>query len=182
MVLTHDEIRKIVHGLSKREVENPEGTTVDLRLGEVHALAGGHAFIEADTEAGQGKRSMFETKLIMAYAAEAASQSKLTIHPGDYFLVKTVESIETPLDVLSDFRPRTTLYRSGLIFLASVGSPGYNGKLVFGLYNAGPFSVVLEMGARICTAAFYRTEGTGIAYRGQHQDGRVTSAGAEQQV
>jgi deoxycytidine triphosphate deaminase len=182
MVLKHEEIKKIVRNLSQRELETPEGTTVDLRLGEVHVIIGGEAFIEADGAAGQGKRSMFDTKLVMAYKAGAETQDKLTVRPGDYYLVKTIESVKTPLDVLSDFRPRSTLFRSGLLLVTSLGAPGYEGELIFGLYNAGPLPVSLQMGARICTAAFYRTEGQGVAYRGQHQGGRITSAGAEQQV
>lgn len=182
MVLSHAEIQKIVKGLSQRELESPEGSSVDLRLGEVHKLAGGEAFIEADGKAGQGKRSMFETELVATYNPDAGEQEKLVLQPGDYYLVKTVESIDTPLDVVSDFRPRSTLFRSGLILVTSTGSPGYKGQLIFGLHHAGPKPVTLQMGARICTALFYRTETQGVAYRGQHQGGRVTSGGTEQQV
>lgn len=182
MLLSHTDIQKIVKGLSQRELENPEGSGVDMRLGEVHKLAGGEAFIEADGPSGLGKRSMFETELVAAYKPDASEQKKVVLQPGDYYLVKTVESIDTPLDVVSDFRPRSTLYRSGLVLVCSVGSPGYKGELIFGLYNAGPRQVTLQMGARICTALFHRTEGEGIAYRGQNQGGRVTAAGTEQQI
>jgi dUTP pyrophosphatase len=182
MILSHAEIQKIVQNLSQRELDNPEGTAVDLRLGEVHKFAGGEAFIESDGLAGQGKRSMFETELVLAHKPGSDEQEKLTVNPGDYYLVKTIESVKTPLDVLSDFRPRSTLFRSGLMLITTVGSPGYEGELIFGLYNAGPFSVTLQMGARICTAVFHKTEQEGVAYRGQNQGGRVTAAGSEQQV
>lgn len=182
MVLPHAEIQKIVRNLSQRELENPEGSTVDLRLGEVHKLTGGKAFIEADGPAGQGKRSMFETSLVMAYKPDVEYQDKLVVKPGDYYVVKTIETVKTPLDVMSDVRPRSTLFRSGLLLATTLGAPGYEGALIFGLYNAGPFPVTLQVGARFCTVAFYRLESEGIAYRGQHQGGRVTSAGAEQQV
>jgi deoxycytidine triphosphate deaminase len=178
MVLSHDEIKKIVKGLSQRELDNPEGTVVDLRLGEVHKFSGGEAFIEADGAAGQGKRSMFQTELVAKFQEGSGTQEKLTVKPGDYYLVKTVESVDTPLDVMSDFRTRGTLFRSGLILLTSIGAPGYKGELIFGLYHAGPFPVTLQMGARICSAAFYRTENDGLAYRGLHMGGRVTWAGA----
>jgi len=49
MVLSHADIQQIVQNLSQRELESPEGHGVDLRLGEVHRIAGGEAFIEADT-------------------------------------------------------------------------------------------------------------------------------------
>jgi deoxycytidine triphosphate deaminase len=182
MVLTHAELQKYFQNLSQRELETPEGSTLDLRLGEVHKLSSGQAFIEADTADGQGKRSMFETEQVMAYKEGVNEQAKLVIKPGEYYLVKTVETVSVPLDTILDVRPRSTLFRSGLLLATTLGGSGYEGGLIFGLYNAGPMPVTLEMGARICTAALLRIEGQGVAYRGQHQGGRVTSAGVEQQV
>lgn len=182
MVISHDEVVKIVQGLGERDLNNPEGASVDLRLGSVHELADGKAFIEADGKAGQGRRSGFNTKEICSYKEGSDQQATLTINPGDYYLVKTIETVDTPLDVLADFRPRSTLFRSGLCLLTTVGSPGYKGELIFGLSNLGPHPVDLQLGARICQATFYRLESEGVAYRGQNQGGRVTSAGAEQQV
>jgi deoxycytidine triphosphate deaminase len=182
MVLSHAEIQKIVQNLSQRELENPEGHGVDLRLGEVHKIAGGQAFIEADTKDSLGKRSGFDTEVVMEFNESQQEQDKLTVKPGEYYLVKTIESVDMPSDVLGDFRPRSSLFRAGLALLTSVAPSGYKGGLVFGLYNAGPLPVTLQMGARVAHAVFYRTEAEGIAYRGQNQGGRVTAAGTEQQV
>lgn len=182
MVVSMAEIQKIVQGLGERDRNNPEGAGVDLRLGEVHRIAGGTAFIEADGPAGQGLRSGFETELVMQYHEGKDTQDKLTIQPGEYYLVKTVESVDIPLDVLADFRARTTLFRAGLCLLTSTGAPGYQGGLVAGLTNLGPQPVTLQMGARIIAAHFYRLESTGTAYRGQNQGGRVTAGGVERQV
>ncbi len=182
MVISIDEVKKIVLNLSERELKNPEGAGVDLRLGSVHKIVGGEAFIEADGIGGQGKRSGFQTEEILAFASDATEQQKLVMQPGDYYLVKTVESVNIPLDAMADFRPRSTLFRSGLQLITTIGAPGYNGELIFGLTNSGPLPVTLELGARICTVVFYRLETEGIAYRGQNQGGRVTAAGVEQQV
>jgi deoxycytidine triphosphate deaminase len=182
MVLSHADIYKIVQNLSERELKNPEGTAVDLRLGEVHKITGGQAFIEADAKDGQGRRSGFETELLMAFDESAARQKELVIKPGEYYLVKTVEVVDIPLDVLGDVRPRTTLFRAGLALQTSIVHPGYKGNLVLGLHNSGPLPVTLQMGARVCVAVFYRTEAEGVAYRGQNQGGRVTAGGVEQQV
>ncbi|HTE22379.1 MAG TPA: hypothetical protein VK674_05050 [Candidatus Limnocylindria bacterium] len=182
MVLSHADVQKIVHNLGRRELENPEGHGVDLRLGEVHRISGGQAFIESDTKDGQGMRSGFETELVMRFDESADQQEKLVVQPGDYYLVKTVESVDMPMDVLGDFRPRSSLFRAGLVLLTSVAPSGYKGGLIFGLYNAGPLPVTLQMGARVAAAVFYRSEKKGIAYRGQNQHGRITAAGTEQQV
>lgn len=182
MLLAHDRIHKIVQNLSERELHHPEGAAVDLRLGEVHRITGGEAFIEADGATGQGLRRGFETELVLAYAPTGDSQDKLVIKPGDYYLVKTIETVKLPLDVVADFRPRSSLFRAGLVLLTSVGAPGYAGELVFGLTNAGPLPVTLQMGARFCVAIFHHVDGKGVAYRGQHQGGRVTPEGVERQV
>ena len=182
MVLSHSEIQKIVKNLGERELKNPEGNGVDLRLGEVHKITSGQAFIEADSEDGLGKRSMFETEVLHKFNENSKNQEVFTIKPGEYYLVKTIETVEMPLDVLGDFKPRSTLFRSGLSLLTTVTNAGYKGGLIFGLYNAGPLPVTLQLGARIAVAVFWRAEAEGKAYRGQHQGGRVTSAGAEQQV
>jgi dCTP deaminase len=182
MLLTHEEIHKIVQNLSQRELENPEGAEVDLRIGEVHRISGGEAFIEADGPAGQGLRSGFETELVMAYKADSDTQDKLTIKPGEYFLLKTIEEVKLPLNVVGDFRPRTSLFRAGLNLITSIGAPGYEGGLVFGVANIGSLPVTLQMGARFCRAIFHQVDGEGVAYRGQNQGGRITAAGTEQQV
>lgn len=182
MVVSLKEVQKIVQNLGERDRKNPEGAGVDLRLGEVHRITSGKAFIETDGPAGQGLRSGFSTEGVTAYQDGAKTQPKLVIKPGEYYLVKTIESVKMPLDVLGDFRPRSSLFRAGLNLLTTLASPGYQGELIFGLTNLGPKPVTLQMGARICSAVFYRLETEGSAYRGQHQGGRVTSNGVEQQV
>lgn len=104
------------------------------------------------------------------------------INPGEYFLAKTIETVDIPLDIMGDFRARSSLFRAGLSLLTTVGAPGYKGELIFGLHNSGQHSVKLQMGARISQAIFHRLESEGIAYRGQNQGGRVTAAGTEKQV
>jgi deoxycytidine triphosphate deaminase len=182
MVIGLNEVLQIVQGLSERERQNPEGAGVDLRLGEVHRISGGSAFIETDGPAGQGLRSGFETEVLLTYKPDSDEQDKLTIKPGEYYLVKTIETVKIPLDVMGDIRPRSSLFRAGLLLLSNVAAPGYEGGYVFGLTNLGPLPVTLQLGARICNVVFYRLEQAGTAYRGQHKGGRITPGGVEQQV
>ncbi len=182
MVISIADVHKIVQNLSVRELENPEGAGVDLRLGEVIEITGGTAFIEADGPAGQGLRSGFETKVTCAFQEGGEVQEKFVFEPGKYYLVKTVETVQIPINVLGDFRARSTLFRSGLNLLTTTGAPGYEGPLVFGLTNHGSLPVTIQMGARIAQALFYRLESDGIGYRGQNQGGRTTASGVERQV
>jgi dUTP pyrophosphatase len=181
----HEVVRKIqeedlITGLAGRDLSNPEGTGIDLRLGAVHKIVEGGAFIEADGPAGLGKRKGVKTEEVYALK-EGDVQDELVIAPGEYYLVQTAETINVPLDLMPMVYPRSSLFRAGLLFLATKTDPGYKGPLTFGLTNLSAFPVKLQLGARICNIVFNTIEGESIGYRGQHQGGRI-SHGEETQV
>lgn len=181
----HEVVRRIkeenlITGLGGRDLSSPEGTGIDLRLGAVHKIVEGGAYIEADGAAGLGKRHGVKTEELY-HLKEGDVQDELIVRPGEYYLVQTVETIHTPLDLMPMVYPRSSLFRAGLLLLATKTDPGYEGQLTFGLTNPGPFPVKLQLGARICNIVFHSIEGETIGYRGQHQGGRI-SHGEETQV
>jgi dUTP pyrophosphatase len=181
----HEVVRRIkeedlITGLGGRDLSNPEGTGIDLRLGAVHEIVEGGAYIETDGPAGLGKRHGVKTEELYVLK-EGEVQDEFVIHPGEYYLIQTAETISTPLDLMPMVYPRSSLFRAGLLLLATKTDPGYIGPLTFGLTNLSPFDVKLQLGARICNIVFYTIEGKVIGYRGQHQGGRV-SHGEETQV
>lgn len=165
---------KLIRNLGKRDLKNPEGVGIDLRLGSVHKIVKGGAFIEADSEQVLGNRKGFETRQI--------NKEWIVIKPGEYYLVQTVESINTPFDLMPIVHTRTSLFRAGLLLLNSKTDPGYCGQLTMGLTNLSPFPVKLQMGARICNIIFHKIKGKTVKYRGQHQGGRVSPHKEERQV
>ncbi len=173
---------KLIEDLGKRELKNPEGVGVDLRLGSVHQIIEGGAFIENDNGLSLGKRKGVKTKLISEFKKGKRKQDWVTIKPGDYYLVSTMETINTPKDLMPVIYPRTSLFRSGLLLLNSKTDPGYKGTLTMGLKNLSEFEVNLQLGARICNIVFFKIEGKVISYRGQHQGGRISPHEQEQQV
>ncbi|MCR4306316.1 MAG: hypothetical protein NUV73_04510 [Candidatus Daviesbacteria bacterium] len=189
-VLGLDEIHKrikkhsLLKNLGHRDLKNPEGVGIDLRLGSVHKIIKGGAFIEADgpLAGGLGKRKGVETKLVAEYTEDGKVQKEIIIKPGDYYLIQTVESVNTPLDLMPIVHTRTSLFRAGLLLLNSKTDPGYTGQLTMGLTNLSPFPVKLQLGARICNIIFHKIKGKTVSYRGQHQGGRVTPKKAERQV
>lgn len=170
----------LITGLAGRDLSNPEGTGIDLRLGAVHEIIEGGAYIEADGPAGLGKRSGVKTKELYTLK-EGDVQDELVVKPGDYYLVQTAETITVPLDLMPVIYTRGSLFRAGLLLLTSKSDPGYTGQLTFGLKNLGSFPMKLQLGARICNIVFHKIEGEVIGYRGQHQGGRI-SHGEETQV
>jgi deoxycytidine triphosphate deaminase len=166
--------QKLVEGLSERELTSPEGAGFDLRLGEVYEISGGVAFL------GVEERQTPEIKLVVKH--EKGKKNKITIKPGEFYLVTTMEKVNTPLDLTINFKPRTTTFRSGLHLRTGNVAPGYKGKLTFALKNDGPIPVTMEMGCRFVHAQFYRVDGGGNQYKGQWQGGRVTTKKREKQI
>lgn len=167
---------KLVENLSKRELENPEGTGFDLRLGAVYTLKDGCSFLGVD------ERCTVDVEEIASYNGNETRAFEL--QPGQFVLVKTIEKLNLPDDIVAIFRPRSTLYRSGASLHTATASPGYSGYLTFGLHNHSKNPVKIELGARIAHVLFFRISG-GIRsqYRGQWQGGRVSTFGkSEEQV
>ena len=172
---------KLLENVGKRELDNPEGVGIDLRLGEIHKITEGGAFIEVDGEAGLGKRKGVQTELIAKFDPKAKTQPEVVIEPGEYYLVATHEKVNTPQDLMPMIYPRSSLFRAGVLLLNSKTDPGYSGTLTMGLTNLSKFPLKLQLGARICNMVFYTIEGETVSYRGQHQGGRI-SFDEEQQV
>ena len=165
--------KKLVDGLSERELINPEGAGFDLRLGEVYKIKGS-AFL------GETERKTAEIELIAKY--KKSQKIKITIKPGEFYLIKTIETINLPQDLTANIKPRSTTYRSGIFIRTGNVAPGYCGGLTFGMKNEGPIPVTMEMGARIVHIQFEEVKGGGNMYRGQWQGGRVTTKKKEKQV
>lgn len=165
--------QKLVENLSERELTNPEGTGFDLRLGEVFKISG-KAFL------GETHRQTPDIESVKVY--DPKKKSSIKIKPGDFFLVKTIEKINLPLNLSAVIIPRTTTFRSGLFIRTGPIQPGYSGELTFGLKNEGPITVEIEMGARFTHLIFHEIKGSGSAYRGQWQGGRVSATKREKQV
>lgn len=165
--------KKLVEGLSERELTNPEGAGFDLRLGEIYKISGS-AFL------GETERKTPNIKLVQKYSKD--KKSSLIIKPGEFYLIKTIESVNMPQNLTASITPRSTTYRSGLFIRTGNVPTGYCGGLNFGLTNEGKVKVKIELGARIVHIQFHEVKGGGSMYRGQWQGGRVTTKKKEKQV
>lgn len=165
--------KKLVENLSERELKNPEGAGFDFRIGEIYEILGkGFLGIE--------ERKTPIVKLIAKYNPK--KKTSFIFKPGKYYLMKTIEKVNTPENILILFRPRSTIYRSGMMIFTGNVSPGYKGELVFGIINLGPCNVEIELGARVVHAMFFEVKGKTNLYRGQWQGGRVSTKKKEKQV
>jgi deoxycytidine triphosphate deaminase len=168
--------QKIVENLSERELTNPEGAGFDIRVGEVYKISG-EGFLGVDD------RKTPDEKLVVKF--ESNKKVSIKIRPGDFYLVKTIEEVNTPDDMSIYTFARSTLFRSGISLLLTQTAPGYKGPLVFGLKNLGDCNFILEMGARIAHIQFVKVSekiSKNSLYRGQWQGGRVAAKKKEKQV
>src|SRR5438876_11600898 len=91
--------KKLVENLSERELTNPEGTGFDLRLGEVFKISG-TAFL------GETHRKTPDVTSVKVWNPK--KKDSIKIKPGDFFLVKTVEKLNCPVNLSAVILPRTT--------------------------------------------------------------------------
>jgi deoxycytidine triphosphate deaminase len=166
--------KKLVENLSERELTNPEGAGFDLRLGEIYEFLGKKSFLGID------ERKTPDVKLVAKFDPD--KKKKFVFRPGTYYLMKTIEKVNTPKDILILFTSRTTLFRSGMTLYTATCSPGYCGELTFGIGNQGKCAVEIELGARVAHAMFFQVKGKTNLYRGQWQGGRVAAKKREKQV
>lgn len=122
---------------------------------------------------GETERKTADVELVKLYVEN--EKINILIKPNDFFLVKTIETVNMPKNLTASITPRSTTYRSGLMIRAGNVPPGYCGGLTFGIKNEGPVDVVIEMGARFVHIQFSEVSGGGNMYRGQWQGGRVTA-------
>jgi deoxycytidine triphosphate deaminase len=165
--------KKLVENLCDRELNNPEGAGFDIRIGEVYEI-NGDGFLGID------ERQTPKETLVAKY--KDGEKNVFEFLPGKYYLMKTIEKVNTPSDIAILFRSRSTLYRSGIALFTGNVSPGYCGELTFGITNLGQCPIKIEMGARVAHAMFYQVDGQTNLYRGQWQGGRVSANNTEKQV
>ncbi len=165
--------KKIMEGLCEREMTSPEGAGFDIRIGELYKIFG-KGFM------GVSERETPKMELIAKY--EEGKTVKISLEPKVYYLMKTIEKVNMPEDLLAISTPRSTLFRSGVYIFGGQVPPGYCGELSMGIYNFREEPFDLEMGARVLHIMFSEVKGDSNLYKGQWQGGRVTTKTKEKQI
>lgn len=161
----------LVTGLSDREINSPEGVGFDLTLGDLSVLSGGAGSLRVETR-----------KTPSHTAITPDNTNCYSLEPSKIYIATTLEKFDLPDDLAAIFFPRSTLFRSGVAFQASILPPGYKGSMNFQLVNNFDKSFEIEQGARFAHVVFIKVEGDVNKYIGQWQGGRVTQSGFERQI
>jgi dCTP deaminase len=121
--------RLIVIGFDKNSLQT---TSYDFRIGK-KAVVGG-----------QGSELDLEVR-------------PLVIEPGSYAGIISLEKVKLPDNVYAQIGAKRKFSYDGLILLTgSIIDPGYEGYLLFGLYNASTKKVVLPKTTKLCNVIFHR--------------------------
>lgn len=161
----------ILMNVNERELNNSEGVGLDLTVDTIYEIA------EGDGLLGIGLRKTPASKEL-----ELENDGYFHLLPNQSYLFSTKEYFNLPMDLCCQFFPRSTLFRSGLIFQSSILSTGYTGPMIFGVTNNSQSNFLVEPEARFATAIFMKVFGETNSYRGQWNHGRVSQPIEERQV
>ena len=132
-------ISKLVNDLekepSKDKSKNP--LAVDLQLGE-------QVFISTK-------------ELPFKLGTNDHPSESLSIKPGEFALLLTRERVELPDDMFALISMRFKMKLKGLINVSGFHvDPGYKGKILYSVYNAGPNPIIITKYEKIFTIIFAR--------------------------
>lgn len=170
MILGDEELNILLHGpnpiISPYCGKPIEGACLEMRAGELAEVTG-KCFLHT-------QERLNNSKLSTDFSGQC-----FRLMPMKYYLITTVETIAMPEHLLGHTVRRTTLQRSGVVLIASTISPGYKGRLTFGIINFHSQPFELEHGARIVGIEFEQilNQTTDARYKGQWNGGRVTTGG-----
>lgn len=161
----------ILMNVNQRELNNSEGVGLDLTVDTIYEIAEGEGLLGIELR-----------KTPASIELELEKDGYFHLLPNKSYLFSTKEYFNLPMDLCCQFFPRSTLFRSGLIFQSSILSTGYTGPMIFSITNNNQSNFLVEPEARFATAIFMKVFGEANSYRGQWNHGRVSQPIEERQV
>ncbi|WP_335991589.1 dCTP deaminase [Acinetobacter bereziniae] len=161
----------ILINVNERELNNSEGVGLDLAVDTIYEILDEGGLLGTEL-----RRTPASTEL------KLEKDGYFHLFPNKSYLFSTKEHFNLPMDLCCQFFPRSTLFRSGLIFQSSILSTGYTGPMIFSITNNNQVNFLIEPGARFATAIFMQVIGETNSYRGQWNHGRVSQPIEERQV
>lgn len=87
------------------------------------------------------------------------TKEALDLAPGAYAGVISFERVRLPKSICARIGAKRAFSYEGIILLTgSIVDPGYEGYLLFGIYNASPHKYPLTCGQKLCNVVFERLE------------------------
>ncbi|KAG8271473.1 hypothetical protein J6590_061028 [Homalodisca vitripennis] len=136
-------------------IERINGASVDILLGDKFRVFRGHTTAFVDLS-GPKKNVTDAINLIMSNEIQLTEDDTFFLHPGELALAVTMESITLPNNLIGWLDGRSSLARLGLMvhITAQRIDPGWQGKIVLEIYNAGKLPLGLRPGMLIAALSF----------------------------
>ena len=112
------------------------------------------------TDSVTGKKEILDSK-----------NSQVVIKPGQFALLLTKESVTIPNDILAFISIKFGQKIKGLVNISGFHvDPGFVGKIIFSVYNAGPATIVLDKGKPYFMIWFSKLTSSSDPYNGKHKN------------
>jgi deoxycytidine triphosphate deaminase len=177
MILTADEIREgikseppLISPVSEKRLWDIEGSTFDLTLKEVCRQ-------EGVTEGGGFLFIGKERRMSKSTSVPFSLNNDVLLEPLKMYLLKSVEAVFMPYDLMGEVDTKLTMWENGLIVLGTRVPPGYCGRLEVGVVPL--FPVFMEREARFATVKFHQMSRNGVVdpYSGKRGGNNPTLTG-----
>lgn len=137
-------LRKIVTPFNHDRVKN----------GAYELSVGSEVFV---TDSPTGKKQVLDAK-----------DSQIEIKPGQLALLITEEVLEIPIELIAFISIKAGIKFKGLVNVSGFHvDPGFKGKLIFSVYNAGPATIMLDRG-QPCFLIWFANISVTEGYKGSH--------------
>src|SRR5690554_232514 len=137
------------------ESHNISGVTVDIHLGNSFRVIDDHAAPYIDIS---GKREDIDKAIQRVMSSEIIlnDDDQFFIHPGEFALAVTHESVTLPADIVGWLDGRSSLARLGLMVHVTAHriDPGWSGQIVLEFFNSGKLPLALRPLMKIGALSF----------------------------
>ncbi|RAN71308.1 dCTP deaminase [Bacillus sp. SRB_336] len=124
-------------------------SSVDVRIDRYFRLFDNHRYAHIDPAEEQPEL----TRLV-----EVASDEAFILHPGEFALASTYETVTLPDDVAARLEGKSSLGRLGLLTHSTAGfiDPGFSGHITLELSNVATLPIKLWPGMKIGQLCFFQ--------------------------
>ncbi|MDQ3781352.1 MAG: dCTP deaminase [Actinomycetota bacterium] len=146
-------------------------SSIDLRCGSVFRVFENHRYPLIDPKSSQPD---------LTSAVDASPDEPFILHPGEFVLGSTLESVGLGHDVVARLEGKSSLGRLGLLIHSTAGfiDPGFVGQVTLELSNVANLPIAIYPGMKIGQVSFYElttaaehpygSAAAGSKYQGQH--------------
>ncbi|WP_150460970.1 dCTP deaminase [Nesterenkonia ebinurensis] len=153
MLLSDNDIRAELEAgriqLNPLDAQMIQPSSVDVRLERMFRLFDNHKYAHIDPAAEQPDL----TRLV-----EVDPEEPFVLHPGEFVLGATYETVTLPDDVAARLEGKSSLGRLGLLTHSTAGfiDPGFTGQVTLELSNMATLPIKLWPGSKIGQLCFFR--------------------------